>query len=80
MTDEDIFSLGLYLIHEKARNISDSNKEDIVRKYGRIPGITNDKQRTRARQIIEDIESVINMETLYAGNNIDPSGSKYIKP
>ena len=46
-TDEVVFSLSLYLMREKVRNISDSNNEDAVRKYG-IPEI-NEEQRTRAR-------------------------------
>ena len=46
-----------------------SNCEDTVKKYG-MPDI-NEEQRTRAKQITEDIKSVTNMETLYAENNID---------
>ena len=37
-----------------------------------MPDMT-EEQRTRARQMMEDIESVTNMETLYAENNIDPN-------
>ena len=47
LTEEDIFLLSLYLIHEKVRNMSDSKNEDIVRKYG-IPEI-NEEQRTSAK-------------------------------
>ena len=47
-------------MHEKVRNISDSNNEDVVRKYG-IPEI-DEEQRKRGRKILEDIESVTIME------------------
>ena len=51
-------------MHEKLRNISHSNTEHVVRKYG-MPEI-DEEQRTRATQIMEYIESVTNMENLYA--------------
>ena len=56
-------------MHEKVRTNSDNNNKDVVRKYG-MPDM-NEDQRTRATQIIEDVESETNMETLYAENNID---------
>ena len=71
LAEEDTFLLNLYLMHEQVRRISDSINEDVVQKY-EIPDI-NEKQRTRARQIMKYIESVTNMKTLYAENNIDPS-------